>query len=64
MCLHMEQIRNTWMHGVPYLHVGHGDSVDHVVAGVLDLLEEVVECEHHDPRLSLSTKHRVRLTST
>jgi len=47
-----------------YLEIGHGDSVDHVLLGLLDPAEEVIERQHHDPWVLVCPKHCVCLASS
>ena len=45
-----------------YLEVRHGDSVDHVLLRLLNLVKEIVESQDHYPRLTLRTQHRICLS--
>lgn len=46
------------------LQVGHGDAVQHVVAGLLDGTEQVVEGPDVDARLLVRSQHGVGLPTT
>lgn len=47
-----------------YLKVGHGHAVQHVVAGLLDGMEQVVKGAHVDARLLVRSQHGVGLPTT
>lgn len=46
------------------LQIGHGDAVQHVVAGLLDGTEQVVERSDVDAGLLVCPQHGVRLPTT
>ena len=47
-----------------YLQVRHGDSVNLVLLGLVDFVEQVIECQHHDTMILVRPKHCVGLAST
>ena len=46
-----------------YLKVGHGDSVNFVLLGLVDSVEQVIECQYHDATVLVCPKHCVGLAS-
>ena len=49
---------------VAHLQVGHGDTIHAFIFVGLDLLEEVIQGQHHNPHVICSAKHSVCFTST
>ena len=46
------------------LEIGHGDAVQHVVTGLLDGTEQVVQCADVDAWLLVRSQHGVCLPTT